>query len=160
MNFTRKITTTIAAVAVISGVGFGATAANAAPAPTAVNTSVSPEIPVTVDPVAIGDAIAKATKSAANRDGFVRDVSYQAFYNAGGQQYNVVVMNLSQDHDPSGLRGVVGYSDATYDGVVYGVWIFEEGTFVNNGDGGYINWAAYGLIDRVSDSTMVFAPHS
>lgn len=160
MNITRRITATIAAAAVISGVGFGATAATAAPTTTTESTSISAEIPVTIDPVAIGDAIAQATKTANNREGFVRDVSYQAYYNAGGQQYNVVVMNLSQDHDPSGLQGVVGYSDATYDGVVYGVWIFEQGTFVNNGDGGYINWAAYGLINRVSDSTMVFSPFS
>jgi hypothetical protein len=104
MSITRKITATIAAAVVISGVGFGATAATAVSASTAQSTSISAEIPVTVDPVAIGDA--------------------------------------------------------TYDGVVYGVWIFEQGTFVNNGDGGYINWAAYGLINRVSDSTMVFSPFS
>lgn len=85
----------------------------------------------------------------------MRNLSYQAYYNLGQQQYDVMVMNLSQGHDPSGLQGVVGYSDATYDGITYGVWIFESGTFVNEGDGGYINWAFFGVYDRPDNGGTV-----
>jgi hypothetical protein len=158
MKNRRNLIAAIAIAGTITGLGLGTTAASAAPA--SANISSAPiEPPVVVDPVALGDLVGQATKTAANREGFVKNVSYQAFFNAGQQQYNVVVMNLSQGHDPTQLNGIVGYTDAQYDGVTYGVWIFEDGTFVNEGDGGYINWAAYGLIDRVDDQTMVFTKH-
>jgi len=165
MSINRKIITCIAAAGLVGSIGLGATAANAATTdPNAGDggATTQGDIPVSVDvdPLAISQAIADAAKSAANRDGFVKDLSYLAYFNAGHQAYNVIVMNLSQPHDPSGLQGVVGYSDATYDGVVYGIWIFREGTFVNQGDGGWINWAAYGVIDRPSDGVMVFSPVS
>lgn len=33
--------------------------------------------------------------------------------------------------------------------------VFEDGTFVNNGDGGYINWTFVGSFDREEGSGTV-----
>ncbi|MBP2078806.1 stress protein [Oceanobacillus polygoni] len=105
---------------------------------------------VTVDPVAIGEAIADAKKSADNRSGFVKGAREKAFYEAD-QQYNVMVMNLSQGYNANQLQGVQYFDTVDYDGITFGVWVFEEGTFVNEGDGGYDNWAFRGWFERTGD---------
>lgn len=48
-------------------------------------------------------------------------------------QYN---LNASEHDDGSNPRGL------------FNVYVFEDGTFVNDGDGGYNNWAWYGLSER------------
>lgn len=148
---TTRITAGLLALGTAGALALGtASAASAAPAPAATAAPAGSPITgsVTIDPVAISQAIADAAKTAQNRDGFVKNLSYDAFYNLGGQQYNAMVMNLSQPHDPSGLQGVLGYASGQYDGITYGIWIFEGGTFVNQGDGGYINWAFFGQFTR------------
>ncbi|WP_339229789.1 stress protein [Oceanobacillus sp. FSL K6-2867] len=105
---------------------------------------------VTVDPVAIGEAIADAKKTADNRSGFVKGAMEKAFFEAG-QQYNVMVMNLSQGYNSNQLQGVQYFDTVDYDGITFGVWVFEEGTFVNEGDGGYDNWAFRGWFERTGD---------
>src|SRR6478609_10266899 len=85
---------------------------------------------VTVDPVAIGQAIEDAKKSADNRSGFVKGAMEKSFFESG-QQYNVMVMNLSQ-----------GYNSDQLQGVQY---------FDNEGDGGYDNWAFRGWFERTGD---------
>ncbi|MGG0418705.1 stress protein [Priestia aryabhattai] len=104
---------------------------------------------VTIDPVAIGQAIADAAKTADNRSGFVKGAREKAFYEAG-EQYNVIVMNLSQGYDEK-LQGIQYFDTVDYDGVTFGVWVFEDGTFVNEGDGGYDNWAFRGWFERTGD---------
>ncbi|MTH51869.1 stress protein [Bacillus mangrovi] len=110
------------------------------------------EIPV--DPVAIGEAIADAVKTADNRSGFVKGAMENAFY-AAGQQHNVMVMNLSQGYDEQ-LNGVKFFETVEYDGVTFGVWVFEDGKFTNEGDGGYINWSFRGWFER-NDRTVEFS---
>ncbi|WP_129707639.1 stress protein [Priestia megaterium] len=105
---------------------------------------------VTVDTVAIGQAIADAAKTADNRSGFVKGAMEKAFFESG-QQYNVMVMNLSQSYNSDQLQGVQYFDTVDYDGITYGVWIFEEGTFINEGDGGYDNWAFRGWFERTED---------
>lgn len=160
MKFRTKATTTIVAAAAITGLGLGASAATAAPAaaPAAAAPTAAPPITgsVTIDPNAIANSIATAIKMSNNREGFVKNLMYDAFYNLGEQKLNVVVMNLSQGHDALGLQGVSGYSSATYDGVTYGIWIFEEGTFINEGDGGWINWGSMGWFEKEGDYTIHF----
>ncbi|MGW9019228.1 stress protein [Priestia megaterium] len=104
---------------------------------------------VAIDPVAIGQAIADAAKTADNRSGFVKGAREKAFYEAG-EQYNVIVMNLSQGYDEK-LNGIQYFDTVDYDGITYGVWVFEDGTFVNEGDGGYDNWAFRGWFERTGD---------
>lgn len=94
----------------------------------------------------LGTTIASAVKSAQNRSGFVKNLMNSAFYTAR-QRYNVMVCNLSLNYD-SQLESVVFYRSAVYDGVTYGIWVFEKGTFTNNGDGGWINWAFTGRYQR------------
>ncbi|MGW9019656.1 stress protein [Priestia megaterium] len=105
---------------------------------------------VTVDPVAIGQAIDDAKKTADNRSGFVKGAMEKAFFESG-QQYNVMVMNLSQGYNSDQLQGVQYFDTVDYDGITYGVWVFEEGTFINEGDGGYDNWAMRGWFERTGD---------
>ena len=61
-----------------------------------------------------------------------------SFY-ASGQKYNVMVFNLSQEYEDH-FNGVQFYGSAVYDGITYGIWVFEDGSFTNKGDGGWINW--------------------
>ncbi|OJH61898.1 stress protein, partial [Bacillus subtilis] len=42
-----------------------------------------------------------------------------------------------------------------YDGISYGIWVFEDGTFTTKGDGGWINWDFRGWFDR-DVSTVAF----
>lgn len=62
--------------------------------------------------------------------------------------YNVIIMNLSQDYDSSRLDGVQAYANVKWDNISYGLWIVEGGEFENKGDGGYINWAFQGEFER------------
>jgi hypothetical protein len=106
----------------------------------------SASINVDVDVLGIVNSIKSSIKSARNREGFVKNLCNTAFYSAK-QRYNVMVMNLSQGHD-SRLSGVKFYASANYDKVIYGIWVFESGTFTNKGDAGYINWAFRGGFQR------------
>lgn len=90
--------------------------------------------------------ITEAAQGAENREGFVRQAMETAFQE-GGRLYNVLVDNLSQDYDDQ-LIGVVAYHSFDYQGIPFGVWIFESGTFTNKGDGGYANWAMRGWVTR------------
>ena len=101
---------------------------------------------VEVDALGIAESIAAAVKTAQNREGFVKNLMETAFYQAG-EKYNVMVFNLSQGYSKS-LNGVNTYLSATYDSVVYGIWVFEDGEFINEGDWGYINWAFQGWFER------------
>ncbi|MCD7034017.1 stress protein [Metabacillus sp. GX 13764] len=144
MMTTKKILASSGIAVLLAAGSFGAPSTGFA-APKA--EAQAPEVPVSIDPVAIGNAIADAVKSAQNRDGFVKAAREKAFY-AADEKMNVMVMNTSQDYDDTGLNGVQYFDTAEYDGVTYGIWVFEDGKFVNNGDGGYINWAFRGWFDR------------
>ena len=78
-----------------------------------------------------------------------------------GGRYNVMVFNMNLNPDDHMLQGVkfartftftsgnpnIPYSE-TFN-IPYGVWVFESGTFVNPGDGGYDNWAFSGSFTRM-----------
>jgi hypothetical protein len=106
----------------------------------------SANLDVQVDVLGITNLIISSIKSSRDRSGFVKNLMNGAFYGAG-ERYNVMVFNLSQDYEES-FRGVKFYGSAVYDGVTFGIWVFEDGEFTNKGDGGWINWAFYGLFDR------------
>ncbi|MEA5603976.1 hypothetical protein [Nostoc sp. UHCC 0252] len=105
---------------------------------------------VEVDALGIAEAIVSSAKTAQNREGFVKNLSETGFFQ-GGQQYNVMVFNLSQGYTKNFNNGIKTYFSAVYDGVIYGTWIFEDGEFTNEGDGGYINWAFQGWFERTGD---------
>ncbi|MFG2399399.1 stress protein [Streptomyces lydicus] len=133
-------------------------AASAAPAAAAAPAGDSPvdvgaNLNLNVDVLGIANKIESSIKTAQNREGFVKNLMESAFYASGGQ-YNVMVHNLSQPYEEH-LNGVKAYGSATYDGVVYGIWVFEDGEFTNQGDGGYINWAFKGWFDRPDNGGYV-----
>lgn len=103
-------------------------------------------IDVGIDLLGIGQAISDAITAAENRDAFVKNLLNTAWY-AAGEKYNVMVFNLDVDHDEN-LENVQLYGSSTYEGIIYGIWVFESGTFENKGDGGYINWAFRGWFER------------
>ena len=83
---------------------------------------------------------------AQNRAGFVKQVMEVAHARAKGR-YNVLVFNTSQPYRQN-LKGIQTAIPVNYAGVPYVVWIFKRGTFINKGDGGYINWAFRGRFRR------------
>ncbi|WP_446476026.1 stress protein [Bacillus velezensis] len=111
---------------------------------------------IDVDLLGIGNSIADAIKSAQNRDGFVKNLMESSFY-ASGQKYNIMVFNLSQEYEDH-FNGVQFYGSAVYDGITYGIWVFEDGSFTNKGDGGWINWAFRGWFDRDGDHVEFHRP--
>jgi hypothetical protein len=153
-----------AALALVSAVAVGGlmlpTAAQAAthpaPAPAATQqaqqmgaTSIlSPLVRVDVINI-IGGIIASAIEEAqanASRDTFVKNQLEDAWNKAGGR-YNIMVINTKLNYSLD-LKGVVG--DVTYHHSTYGyrVLVFESGTVVNRGDGGWINWGFQGVWNR------------
>lgn len=109
-------------------------------------TKAAPNTNVNFDVLGIANAIINAVNANANRSGFVKGVMESTFYAAGGK-YNVMVFNLSQNYKDQ-FKGVKTFATTTRDGVVYGIWVFESGTFTNLGDGGWDNWAFRGWFDR------------
>lgn len=98
------------------------------------------------DVLGIANSISASISSAQNRDAFVKNLANTAFY-AAQSKYHVMVFNLNVAHS-HGLEGVKSYGSASYDGIIYGIWVFEKGWFHNQGDGGYINWAFIGWFHR------------
>lgn len=43
-------------------------------------------------------------------------------------------MNLIQGYNCNELQGVQYFDTVNYYGITFGVWIFEEGTFINEGN--------------------------
>ncbi|KPC60525.1 hypothetical protein [Streptomyces chattanoogensis] len=149
----------LGAALTVAGAAFPATAMAAPAAATAaagdspVDVGANANLNFNVDVLGIANKIEASIKTAQNREGFVKNLEESAFYAAGGQ-YNVMVMNLSQGYEDH-FNGVKAYGSATYDGVIYGIWVFEDGEFTNLGDGGYINWAFRGWFDRPNNGGYV-----
>lgn len=101
---------------------------------------------VNLDVLGIANEIKSSINSSRDRAGFVKNLMNTTFY-AAGQKYNVMVFNLSVEHQDR-FRNVKFYGSAVYDGVTFGIWVFEDGEFTNKGDGGWINWAFRGWFDR------------
>ncbi len=106
------------------------------------------------DAFGIATEIRSIARKSQNRAGFVRQVMETAYGKARGR-YNVLVFNESQLKTER-LRGVKARIPVTYDGVPYIVYIFDRGTFVNRGDGGYINWAFKGKFKRQGAKKVTF----
>jgi hypothetical protein len=113
---------------------------------------------IDIDVNGLTNTIKQAIVTAANRGGAVKSMM-EAAYNHTKQRYNVMVFNLNQNYDASQLSGVKSYTTLTYSQIPFGVWIFESGTFVNQGDGGFINWAFAGNWKRTGKDakTVVFS---
>lgn len=98
------------------------------------------------DFVSIAKAVSDSVSAALNREAFVKNLAYTAFYKAGAK-YNVMVVNLNIAHKVR-FVGVKSYGSAKYHGAIYGIWVFESGWFRNNGNCGSTDWAFYGRFRR------------
>lgn len=109
-----------------------------------------------IDLIELGEKIIDAFTGSSddNREAFVINLRNTAYYEAD-EQYNVMVFNLAVSHSDQ-LEGVQVYGSANYGDLIYGIWVFESGTFVNEGDGGYINWAFIGQWDRDEGSVSFY----
>lgn len=61
---------------------------------------------ITIDPLAIGQAIANAINLSQKREAFTDDLVETAFFQAG-QKYNVLTVNMGQHPQTGGLNDVV-----------------------------------------------------
>ncbi|MEH6891242.1 hypothetical protein V7024_16350 [Bacillus sp. JJ864] len=123
---------------------------------TSLKLAASANLNVNVDVLGIADRIRDAVNANANRSGFVKNVMESTFYSAG-QRYNVMVFNLNQGYVEQ-FRGVKFYGSTNYNGTIYGIWVFEDGEFTNEGDGGWINWAFKGWFDRNDKHVKFYRP--
>lgn len=103
---------------------------------------------INIDPVGIGQVIDNAVRSAKNRDACVKGLMEAAVPEANKGGYNVMVFNMRQGYETDIRNTAVFFKQVNCDGIPYGVWIFDTGTFTNQGDGGFINWAFYGTFKR------------
>lgn len=73
-------------------------------------------------------------------------------------KYNIMVIKAGHNYD---INGISPYLYKTEEkevgGTRYKIYAFNEGTFVNRGDGGYINWAFWGNFTR-DGGTVHFKP--
>ncbi|GAB0491521.1 hypothetical protein MMPV_002775 [Pyropia vietnamensis] len=106
-----------------------------------------------VDVPQMNAAIREVARTSPDRGSFTRSaVSRSAGIRLGdgrsiGSVYNVLIFNqeVKQNH---ALNGVVCRQAFQFAGRTYVLWIFRDGWFHNEGDGGYINWAFIGSYDK------------
>ncbi|CAF5205227.1 unnamed protein product, partial [Rotaria magnacalcarata] len=65
------------------------------------------------------------------------------------------VFDLSQQYKTN-LTGVQFFRAVEIDGNQYGVWVFEKGTFLNDGARGYEHWAFIGNHDFTDGQESAF----
>jgi hypothetical protein len=114
--------------------------------------------------------IEQSVAGAQNRGGAVKQMRDYAYINYGHQRYNVMVFNTNQNYDasklnvsyPPGLVDAKGFPQGVltvhYNGIPFNIWFIDSGTFVNQGDGGFDNWAFDGNWSRTGqdNKTVVF----
>jgi hypothetical protein len=112
---------------------------------------------VNIDVLGIADRIVAAIK-ARNFNGqnaaFCKGLMESAFY-AANSQYNVVVMDLSQNYKHN-ISGVKYFATYQYGGTTWGVWVFSKSQqkgsyFENDGRRGWDHWACEGWQTQVNN---------
>ncbi|KZC94571.1 MULTISPECIES: hypothetical protein [Clavibacter] len=154
MSKLTSTTTRIAATAALGGGmiaalgGFAAAPALAAeaPAPDPKTSAATSPITgsVTLDPVAIVNAINVAVNDQRDRNGAVQAALDVGYYNAGNpDRLTVAVVNKNQDIYVEGAIAdakPIAIKGGSY--VIY--WFNGPGKVTNNGDGGFLNWGVLG----------------
>lgn len=122
---------------------------------TALAASAAGLFQIQIDTLHIAKYIRDASQHKRNRGAFVRDLLYTAFYRSG-QQYNVIVFNLAEEHQQR-LYGVNFYGSVAFnDGTRYGIWVFENGIFENHGARGWHNWGMIGSFKKSKDGSTIY----
>ncbi len=137
--------------AVITGALVAGPAQAAEPAPSSSTADVGGSVNVNLDPVAIVNAIADAVNDQSDRGGAVQAALDVGYWNAGNpDRLTVAVVNKNQDISVQG--DVADAQSIDIKGGNYVIYWFKgPGTITNNGDGGWLNWGAFGNIERVDN---------
>ncbi len=120
---------------------------------------VGASVNVNIDVLGIINAVVNAINDKRDREAFVKSLLDQLTSQTNGQA-NIMIFNRQQncDFNPDYTRA--SYGQAGFNDVIYGAWVFCGGEkFVNQGDGGWINWGFYGVFDR-NDKTVQFKERS
>lgn len=137
--------------AVIAGALVAAPAQAAEPAPSSSTADIGGSVNVNLDPVAIVNAIADAVNDQSDRGGAVQAALDVGYWNAGNpDRLTVAVVNKNQDISVQG--DVADAQSIDIKGGNYVIYWFKgPGTITNNGDGGWLNWGAFGNIERIDN---------
>ncbi len=137
--------------AVITGALVAGPAQAAEPAPSSSTADVGGSVNVNLDPVAIVNAIADAVNDQSDRGGAVQAALDVGYWNAGNpDRLTVAVVNKNQDISVQG--DVADAQSIDIKGGNYVIYWFKgPGTITNNGDGGWLNWGAFGNIERIDN---------
>ncbi|MCK2240541.1 MULTISPECIES: hypothetical protein [unclassified Crossiella] len=161
----KRVTAALLGAAAVGGVLLPGATAVAAPAqlaasqsPASIAAAQGIKIDVFTNTVDITTKIygivADAIKTHQNRGGYVKSLMEGGFYDAR-ERYNVLVIKADHPYDVN-LQGKVYdarvHSDAYPD---FHIYVFDSGTVVNRGDGGWINWAFRGWFDRPGNGGTV-----
>lgn len=166
MTTMNRIRRTLATAAIggvaLTGIGMAAAgpasaaapAAAPAPASTAPAFTGSGNVNVNLDPVAIANAIKDAVNDQSDRSGAVKAALDVGYWNNGNpDRMTVAVVNKNQDIQVSGdvaHAESIDIKGGSY--VIY--WFKGSAEILNNGDGGWLNWGAFGNIERASDNLI------
>ncbi|KTR04138.1 hypothetical protein NS184_12580 [Curtobacterium luteum] len=154
-SFKRKSLTFATGTAItgaaIAGALVAAPAQAAEPAPSSSTADIGGGVSVNLDPVAIVNAIADAVNDQSDRGGAVQAALDVGYWNAGNpDRLTVAVVNKNQDISVQG--DVADAQSIDIKGGNYVIYWFKgPGTITNNGDGGWLNWGAFGNIERIDN---------
>jgi hypothetical protein len=104
--------------------------------------------------------ITRTIGAAKDRGAFVRALLEEVKSKTGGN-LNIMVFNMQQNFDFNPPPNTFQFTQTTFNGglagnITYGVWVFNSAvTFTNRGDGGFINWAFFGVFTR-NGGTVTF----
>ncbi len=109
------------------------------------------------------ETITRSVEDHIDRSAWVLRLSHYVFAERHQSRYNVVVINTELEYhfNVKGTveRFVVKFYQQTRPRMVpYEVVVFKEGTLVNRGDGGDINWDWMGNFARNSSRLLIFKP--
>jgi hypothetical protein len=150
----RKLLAALALTAfALVGAGAGPALASVSTA-TEARTTHNPVVDIVSDRTAgglgprIGGAISQLAED--NQAQLVKDSIDKAFHLAGQVgHYNVIMMNLAQ-HYVEQLNNKILYANVKWEGIYYGLWVFDDGHFENQGKGGYENWGMVGWFKKTN----------
>lgn len=105
------------------------------------NTNINTNLGVNFDVNKMVDKIEGWIKESkpGEKSGFVKGLMEMMSFEAP-PGYSVMVYNLNQEYR-NGLRGVIMHKQRTEYNSHWGLWVFKCGTFMNQGNRGYDNWA-------------------
>jgi hypothetical protein len=117
------------------------------------------------DHLGIANTLANAVTPGNDRAKFVQDLM-NASFTAAGSRYNVMIFktNITHRKQLNGLKFEAVTMIATGAWIPwpheYNIWVFQDGDFTNQGDGGWINWGFKGWFERNGGYVLFRNPYA